>query len=140
MRHPETASREWCSRFSVEGLAYEFSAINGGPVAFRIIGGASPIKAFSGSSWEAWDDDIVPFHSEGYFRNALPVVRQVVSLLADWVRIEKPFLFHFEATDPRKHRIYRHLVGRHGPSLASRYTHYMNGSRFYFVRRQEVQQ
>lgn len=125
-------------RFAIDGLFYEFEARNGGPVTFRVIGGATKLKAFTGGSWEAWDDEAVQFCGDGYFRNGLPVLRQVVALVAEWVRQEKPFLFHFHATDKRKHRIYRYLIDRHGPSLAGRYTHYRNGTEFHFVRKQEA--
>lgn len=136
----ETRTGDFRQKFSVDGLFYEFSATNGGPVTFRVIGGATNLKAFTGGSWEAWDEDVVQFRDAHYFRNGMPVLRHVVSLIAQWVRQDKPFLFHFEATDERKQRIYRYLIDRHGTPIAARYTHYEESGDFYFVRKQEALQ
>ncbi|MER9371494.1 hypothetical protein [Mesorhizobium sp. M0491] len=133
-------SGEYRRRFTVDGLLYEFKALNGGAVTFRVIGGATKKKAFTGGTWGAWDEDIVPFCESGYFSDGRPVLRLVVALAADWIRQEKPYLFHFHATDQRKHRIYRQLVHRQSPSWASCYTHYMDGMESYFVRKQEASQ
>ncbi|MER8445627.1 hypothetical protein NKH52_20775 [Mesorhizobium sp. M1066] len=116
-------------------MLFEFAAINGGPVTFRTIGGATPLKAFAGGSWLAWDAEVAQFTEGGYFRNGFPVLRHVVALTAEWVQREKPYSFHFEATDDRKHRIYEYLVARYGRSIAHRYTSYRDGCLFCFVRR-----
>lgn len=129
---------EYRQRFTVEGLLYGFKALNGGAVTFGVIGGATKTKAFTGGTWAAWDEDVVGFTNHGFFRNGKPVLRHVVRLLAEWVRVEKPYLFNFHATDQRKHRIYRYLIERHASSLESRYTHYMDGMEFYFVRKSDV--
>lgn len=112
----------------------EFTATHGGPVTFRAIGGQTHLKAFSGGSWGGWDDEITQFTGSGYFRNGFPVLRHVVSLTSDWVRRERPFRFHFEAVDERKHRIYLYLVARYQAPINHRYVHFMEGNRFWFVR------
>lgn len=115
----------------------EFAATHGGPVTFGAIGGQTKLKAFSGGSWDAWDEEIAQFTEGDFFRNGLPVLRHVVSLTSDWVRREKPFRFYFEAVDERKHRIYLYLVARHLAPLSRRYVHFMDGNRFWFVRTDE---
>lgn len=135
----EYSKRVFRQRFNVQGLFYEIAAINGGPVTFSVIGGATNLKAFTGGSWEAWDEDGVGFTDHDFFRDGKPVLRHVAGLLAEWVRLEKPYLFHFHATDQRKHRIFRYLIHHHAPSLEGRYMHYIAGREFYFVRKQEAQ-
>lgn len=128
---------EYQFRFSVDGLHYEFTAINGGSVTFRVMGGATKIKAFTVCSWLAWDEDTAPYRGGLYFHSGIHVLRRVVALLVEWVRQEKPFIFHFHATDERRHRIFGHLVRRHTLSLADQYTHFVDGRHFWFVRKQE---
>lgn len=123
--------------FTVDGLDYEFTATNGGAVTFRVIGGATKLKAFTGGSWLAGDEDIVQFRDGGYFRTGRPLLRRVVALLAEWIHIEKPFAFHFHAIDERRHRIFSQMVRRHSPSLAGNYTQYLDGKEFWFVRKQD---
>lgn len=123
--------------FAVSGLSYRFTAFMGGPVSFLIIGGATPRKSYSPPANEWCDDDVSHHHrliDSGYFLNALPVIRQVGNLIAAWTRQEKPYLFHFGATDDRKHRLYQRLVNQHAGALVS-YNHYMCGREFYFVRK-----
>ncbi|TPJ58660.1 hypothetical protein [Mesorhizobium sp. B2-6-1] len=134
---PSPKAGQRCSRhrFKVEGLLFEFEATTGGPVKFRVIGGATPIKPYTEGSWLAWDDELAPFNEGGYFRSGFPVLRQVASLTTEWVLREKPYSFHFEATDRRKHEIYRRLVARHGMLADQPYMHYISGPQFFFVRR-----
>lgn len=92
------------------------------------------MKSYSGSSWEDWDDEGTQFNGSGYYRNAFPVLRHVASLTTEWVWRVRPYRFYFEAIDRRRYHIYRHLVNRYVGPTTSQYTHYLHGTRFWFVR------
>lgn len=123
--------------FSVSGVSYRFMAFIGGPVSFLIVGGSTLRKAYVPPPNEWCDDDVLDHHGltdPGYFTNAMPIIRQVRTLISTWIRQEKPYLFHFHATDERKHRLYQRLVVLHAGALAN-YNHYMCGKEFCFVRK-----
>lgn len=103
-------------------------------MTFRVVGGSTPLKSFAGGSWMTWDEDGPQFNGMGYFRNGFPVLRHVLSLTTEWIRREKPFRFHFDAIDHRRHRIYRYMLARYRGPIMSHYVHYMDADRFWFVR------
>lgn len=104
-------------------------------MSFRIAGGGTSRRSYRPSPSDWWsDEDHKRFTDSGYFANAAPVLRKVVELTGEWTRRERPYLFHFRATDERKHRLYQRLIERHENALAGRYGHYMARRIFYFVR------
>ncbi|WP_027062507.1 hypothetical protein [Mesorhizobium loti] len=146
----ERAAKEegtFATSFTVGGVHFRFLAIDGGPVSFRAVGGGTSRKRYENDDpfW-MFDDDVddvrnvqaSDFEVGGYFANAAPVLRKVTEILADWIRAERPYMFHFHATDEKKHMCYQRLIGRYLLFLTDRYAHYMDGAEFFFVRKEDV--
>lgn len=123
--------------FVVDDIRYLWSVSPGHSIDFCLHDLDSKVRLLAPQEkpWEwEWDGYVSSFELTGRARRPLRVLAKVAELTVAWVAGTRPGFFWFRANDPRKARVYRHLIRRWLKRLSVPYGMHEHGDDFYFYR------